>query len=64
MLIFIYGWHIRRICGFAKGGVWLPCGYVMGDQEASVPAIPGLKSETPRLAGAGWGTLPCVPGKT
>jgi hypothetical protein len=39
----------------------LPCGYVMGVHGALVAGIPGLKRETPRHAGAGWGTLRVFP---
>jgi hypothetical protein len=31
-----------------------------GMKPALARRIPGLKSETPRHAGAGWGTLPLV----
>ena len=39
----------------------LPCDYVMGVHGALAAGIPGLKSETPRHAGAGWGTLRVFP---
>src|SRR6267142_556530 len=39
----------------------LPCGYIMGVHGELVAGIPGLKSETPRHAGAGWGTLRGLP---
>ena len=42
-------------------GNTLPCGYVMGVHGALASGIPGLKSETPRRAGAGWGTLRVFP---
>jgi hypothetical protein len=53
-----------NLSGTSPGAVnvrTLPCGYVKGVHEASVAGIPGLKNETPRHAGAGWGTLRVFP---
>jgi len=50
----------RLLCLICRWNT-LPCGYVMGVHGALVAGVPGLKSETPRHAGAGWGTLPVFP---
>ncbi len=39
----------------------LTWGYQQGTRLASTRRIPGLKCETPRRAGAGWGTLRFLP---
>ena len=45
----------RRVPSF-NGVVAL--GYIMGPEPDFTRRIPGLKIETPRRAGAGWGTRP------